>query len=66
MTSVQQPGGPRRLGSLAARPKLDGCALPLEDEGEWLELATIVLADYLEQVRKPSIVDSPHGRKQAC
>jgi hypothetical protein len=35
---------------LKARPELGGFPLPLRDEAEWLDLATLTLADFLEQV----------------
>jgi hypothetical protein len=47
---LSTPGDPRRLTALRARPELGAFLLPLHSEDEWLDLVTLVLADYLEQV----------------
>jgi len=48
--STSQPGDPCRLSGLRARPELGAFPIQLADEAEWLDLVTLTLADYLEQV----------------
>mmetsp|Transcript_10477 Transcript_10477/g.17741 ORF Transcript_10477/g.17741 Transcript_10477/m.17741 type:complete len:312 (+) Transcript_10477:60-995(+) len=48
--TLSKPGDPRRLTGFRARPELGGFPLELRDEGEWLDMATLTLADFLEQV----------------
>jgi hypothetical protein len=58
-STVSAPGAPGRLSGLVARPELGGFPLPLASHGEWLDLATMVLADYLEQVEGAASKPNP-------
>lgn len=47
---VSQPGDRWRMLGLRARPELGGWPVALASEDEWLDLCTLSLADYCEQV----------------
>ncbi|KAJ1480215.1 hypothetical protein T484DRAFT_1957105 [Baffinella frigidus] len=57
--STSQPGDPFRLSGLRARPELGAFPIQLESEAEWLDLVTLTLADYLEQVEGAATKANP-------
>jgi hypothetical protein len=53
------PGDMGRLNRIRARPELGAFALPLVDENEFLDLCTLVLCDFLEQVEGAASKPNP-------